>query len=65
LRDYNDKADSLAVSASLLLPHPQFKHDTYSIKIVYRPSIPDNATHWQVFNDDQQVLAFLEKADNF
>ncbi|KAH9326762.1 hypothetical protein KI387_006940, partial [Taxus chinensis] len=54
LRDYNDKADSLAVSASLLLPHPQFKQDTYSIEIVYRPSVPDNATHWQVFNDDQQ-----------
>ncbi|KAH9287447.1 hypothetical protein KI387_031564, partial [Taxus chinensis] len=29
------------------------------------PSGPDNANHWQVFNDDNQILDFLEKRDNF
>ncbi|KAH9312360.1 hypothetical protein KI387_027395, partial [Taxus chinensis] len=29
------------------------------------PSVPDNADHWQVFNDDNKILAFLEQRDNF
>lgn len=45
LRDYNDKSDSLAIFASLLLPHPKFKQDTYTIEIVYHPSVPDNSSH--------------------
>ncbi|KAH9303794.1 hypothetical protein KI387_008198, partial [Taxus chinensis] len=27
--------------------------------------VPDNANHWQVFNDDNQILEFLEQRDNF
>ena len=46
LREMNTKADSLAVSASLLLPHLEFKDKKYQIKIVYRASIPDNVESW-------------------
>ncbi|KAH9289620.1 hypothetical protein KI387_033737, partial [Taxus chinensis] len=28
-------------------------------------SVPDNANHWEVFNDDNQILAFLEQRDHF
>ncbi|KAH9328592.1 hypothetical protein KI387_000700, partial [Taxus chinensis] len=61
----NDKADSLAVSASLMIPHSEFDQDKYTIEMVFRPSVPDNAENWQVFNDDQKIITFLEKRDNF
>ncbi|KAH9290024.1 hypothetical protein KI387_034141, partial [Taxus chinensis] len=61
----NDMADSLAISASLMLPHPGLKIDTYTIEVVFHPSVLDNSQHWQVFNDDNQLITFLEKADNF
>jgi ribonuclease HI len=59
-REMNSKADSLAVSASLLLPHPDFKDKKYQIEIVYRPVVPDNTESWQVFNDDKSLQLFLE-----
>ncbi|KAH9289324.1 hypothetical protein KI387_033441, partial [Taxus chinensis] len=61
----NDMADSLAISASLMLPHLGLKMDTYTIEVVFHLSVPDNSQHWQVFNDDNQLITFMEKADNF
>ncbi|KAH9317232.1 hypothetical protein KI387_019001, partial [Taxus chinensis] len=46
-RAQNDMADSLAVSASLMLPHPCLKTDKYTIEMVFCPSVPDNSQHWQ------------------
>lgn len=51
-RDQNSRADSLVVSASLLLPHPDFKDNSYRIEMIYRPSVLDNVNHWQVFDAD-------------
>jgi len=31
----------------------------------YKPSIPDNIKHWQVFEDVQQLWCFLELAEEF
>ena len=59
-REMNTKVDSLAVSASLLLPHLDFKDKKYQIKIIYRSTIPDNTESWQVFNDDKSLQLFLE-----
>lgn len=42
-RSQNSRADSLAVSASLLLPHPDFGMDVYRIEVVYRPNVLDNS----------------------
>ncbi|KAH9322009.1 hypothetical protein KI387_016648, partial [Taxus chinensis] len=64
-REHNEKDDSLVVSASLVTPHPSFGKDKVTIEMVFRPSVPDNVNHWQVFNDDNQILAFLEQRDNF
>ncbi|KAH9324492.1 hypothetical protein KI387_004670, partial [Taxus chinensis] len=46
-RAQNDMADSLAVSASLMLPHPGLKTNKYTIEVVFRPSVPNNSQHWQ------------------
>ena len=52
-RELNSKVDSLAVSTSLLLPHPKFKDKKYQIKVVYRALVPDNIDYWQVFENDK------------
>ncbi|KAH9308559.1 hypothetical protein KI387_036470, partial [Taxus chinensis] len=36
-RAQNDMADSLAVSASLMLPHPGLKTNKYTIEVVFPP----------------------------
>ena len=59
------QATSLVVSASFLLPHPEFKNDTYRIEMIYRPRVLDNVNHWQVFNDDSQLKEFIEYVGNF
>ncbi|XP_059067600.1 uncharacterized protein LOC131858387 [Cryptomeria japonica] len=41
-REYNDRADSLAISATSLIPHLDFGQDKYIIEIINRPSVPDN-----------------------
>ena len=28
--------------------------------MIYRPRVPDNVNHWQVFNDDTQLKEFIE-----
>lgn len=64
-REQNTKADSLAVSASLLLPHPEFEKDVYIVEMIYQPSVPDNNQNWQVFDDDKHIISFLEGTGTF
>ncbi|XP_059070656.1 uncharacterized protein LOC131860285 [Cryptomeria japonica] len=64
-REQNTRADSLAVLASLLLPHPDFKNDSYRVEMIYRPRVPDNVNHWQIFDTDAQIKDFLECARSF
>lgn len=33
--------------------------------MVYQPSITGNCEHWQVFNDDNQIINFLETTEGF
>ena len=63
-REQNRMADSLAVAASTFRP-PQNPLLRYEIEVRYRPSIPDNFKHWQVFEDEEQVKRFLETVGEF
>lgn len=54
-RDQNSRADSLAVSTSLLLPHPDFMNQLYRMEVLFRPKVPDNEESWQVFEDDKHI----------
>ena len=58
-REQNDKADSLAVSASLLSPHPNFINRKYLVEIIHRPSVSNNKYSWQLFKDDANINSFL------
>lgn len=60
LREFNSRVDSLAISASFLLPHPDFKNQTYKVEVLFKPNVPDNEESWQVFDNDKQILKFIE-----
>lgn len=64
-REQNSKADSLVVSASLLIPHPEFVDDTYRVELIYQPSVPDNSEFWQVFENDKQINNFMQRVETF
>lgn len=61
----NSWADSLAVSALLLLPHLEFDKKKYHIEIIYRLNVLDNVNHWQVFDDDKKIEQFLSSVGCF
>jgi ribonuclease HI len=50
-REENAPADFQAFSASLF-EAPARLDDKSEVEIRYRPSVPDNAKHWRVFEDD-------------
>ncbi|XP_059064999.1 uncharacterized protein LOC131857028 [Cryptomeria japonica] len=52
-REFNSKADSLAIFAALLVPHLDFTTNTCRVELVYRPSVPDNSKSWEVFANDK------------
>ena len=58
LRSQNAIADTYAVVASTfrISIHPNTK---YTIEVKHRPSIPNNAKYWQVFDDDDHIESFL------
>ena len=41
----NSKAYCLAISTSLLIPHPEFNRDIYTVEMIHRPSVSDNDRH--------------------
>ena len=53
------------MSASLLIPHPDFINKKYSVEIIHRPSVLDNNNNWQVFKDDAHINAFLQSVEKF
>jgi hypothetical protein len=61
----NLEADLLANVASKLLPAEGLSPNSFSIELLFRPSILDNITNWRVFDDDQQIINFLHMEDTF
>ena len=57
-------ADSLTVAASTFRP-PRNPLLRYEVEERYRPSIPDNIKHWQVFEDEEKMNRFLETVGEF
>lgn len=64
-REWKSKEDSLAVSASLLIPHPEFVDDVYQVELIYRPSVLDNSEFCQVFENDKQINNFMQCVETF
>jgi ribonuclease HI len=64
-REENYVADALVVSASTLQPCDGPLQNLCKMEVLFRPSIPDNLEHWQVFEDDDQILRFMENNREF
>jgi ribonuclease HI len=64
-REQNSKADELAVVASTLQLPDNLIEENISIEVIFRPLVPDNMNHWQVFDDDKQVIKFLTHMHEF
>jgi hypothetical protein len=64
-RSHNQEVDLLANVASHLIPAEGFQRDSFTIELIFRPSILDNITNWHVFNDDQQIIDFLHSEGIF
>ena len=35
------------------------------MEVIFRPFVPDNLEHWQFFDDEKQVIHFLDNLDEF
>lgn len=55
----NASANSLDNVASKLIPSEDYSPNKYSIKLPFRPSIPEYVNNWLVFNDDYDIVIFL------
>ena len=64
-RDQNNLDDSLVVATSTLRPSEDIMKGEGKLEIIFRPSIPNNIDHWQVFKDDEQVLKFIHNIEEF
>jgi hypothetical protein len=58
-RDKNQKADSLVVVAYLFNPDDSQSQNTFQVKRIFRPSVPDNQDYLQVFENDEELDEFL------
>jgi hypothetical protein len=58
-REQNAKADELTVAASTLQLPDNLIDEQISVEVIFRPSVPNNMDHWQVFDDDKQMVKFL------
>lgn len=55
----------LANAASNLNPSDDFTSDKFSLELIYRLSILYNITNWRIFDDDEQIINFLNSEDTF
>ena len=63
-REENTLVDALSVIACTFEIPSRLKEEC-KFEVLFRPSVPDNQDHWQVFDNDAQIIAFLQHSDNF
>jgi hypothetical protein len=59
----NHLEDSLFVSTSNLQLSKEISF--YKVEFNFGPSLPDNLEHWKVFENDRQLLCFLQNEGEF
>jgi len=61
-REQNQNADLMASMAAKLLPDFRLKKNKCYVQLIFRPSVPDNISNWQVFEDDKLMNGSKEEA---
>ena len=64
-REENKQANELLVAASTLHLKDKLMDDKIKMEVIFKPSVLDNIEHWQVFNDERQVIRFLNNMEEF
>ncbi|KAH9306950.1 hypothetical protein KI387_011354, partial [Taxus chinensis] len=66
-RKENEAVDRLAAVGATFDVVDNIKRDREQphIHVVVRPAVPDNNTCWQVFENDQQIINFLQEEAEF
>jgi hypothetical protein len=59
-REENHVTNELVVSASTLQPCDGPLRDLCKMEVLFRPYTPNKLEHWQVFEDDNQIIRFME-----
>jgi hypothetical protein len=58
---HNVVVDTLANATSRVIP----LNNGFTIKLAFRPYVPDNVMNWREFNDDSHLIYFLTNVDIF
>lgn len=61
----NAFADQMATSGSQFDPVVDLLVNPQVINVIVRPAIPDNDTHWQVFESNEQITLFIQNFREF
>jgi hypothetical protein len=64
-REENHVVDALAISSSTLQPCEGPLHDSCKMEVLFSNFVPNNLEHWQVFEDDDQIIRFMENNKEF
>jgi len=64
-RAQNSKVDRMAQIGSQFDPITDLMVNNESVRVIVRPTIPDNDENWQVFENNFQVLSFLQQSGEF
>jgi hypothetical protein len=64
-RAKNILVDSLATASSRLSPREDYEASQFTMKFLYKPSVPNNISNWKVFEGDEHIITFLTNQDSF
>jgi len=64
-REHNNLVDKLVVSTSTFQPSEELLNGHGKMEVNFRPPVPDDVDHWQVFRDDKQILRFIHNFQEF
>jgi len=64
-RKQNAQTDALVVATTTLQPCESLVLGESEMEIIFKVSTPDNCEHWQVFNNDAQIIRFMNNLQEF
>jgi hypothetical protein len=55
-RTKNILVDFLAIAASRLSPLEDYEASRFTVELLYKPSVPNNISNWNVFEGDEHII---------
>jgi hypothetical protein len=59
-----DIFDAFNVSIFRLSPLEHFEPSRFVVELIYRPSLPDNISNWEIFECDEYIIEILTNGEN-